>query len=117
MRGDEARVVHAFRTWLEERDWEVTLEVEWCDLVARRGEQVLYAEAKGRTSDPGLDVDTMYGQLLRRVAFGGEPNVRFAVVVPTRARTAALRVPATTRDLLHIDVFVVDDNGRVTVVH
>lgn len=115
MRGDEARVVQAFRTWLEERDWDVSQEVDFCDLVARQGERVLYAEAKGRTSEPGLDADTMYGQLLRRMPFTADPNERFAVVVPTRARSAALRVPATVRELLHIDVYVVDDDGRVTV--
>jgi hypothetical protein len=115
VKGDESRVVHAFRAWLEERSWKVALEVDFCDLVAHKGEHVLYAEAKGRTSEPGLDVDTMYGQLLRRMPLAADPNRRFAIVVPTRARSAALRVPITVRAMLRIDVYVVDDDGRVTI--
>jgi hypothetical protein len=34
---------------------------------ARRGDERLYAEAKGRMAAIGLDVDTLYGQLLRRM--------------------------------------------------
>lgn len=55
----------------------------------------------------------MYGQLLRRMPITDDPNARFAVVVPTRARIAALRVPAPVRALLRIDVYVVDDDGQV----
>jgi hypothetical protein len=63
----------------------------------------LYAEAKGRTSSAGLDVDTLYRRLLRRM---NDPatDVRYAVVVPTAALQAALRVPSWERDRLHIDV-------------
>lgn len=47
--GDEPRLA-AFQAWLEAQGWSVTLEVNFCDVLARRGTQVLYAEAKGITS-------------------------------------------------------------------
>lgn len=50
MRGDEARVVDAFCRWLEAEGWQVTLEVDFVDVKAQRGADVLYAEAKGRTA-------------------------------------------------------------------
>jgi hypothetical protein len=37
----------------------------------------------------------------------------FAVVVPTSAETAALRVPRRVRELLRIDVYTVGDDGKV----
>jgi hypothetical protein len=52
---------------------------------AERDGDTLYAEAKGRTSLVGLDIDTLYGQLLRRMPLD-ESNARFAVVVPVEAR-------------------------------
>jgi hypothetical protein len=79
---------------------------------ARRGDERLYAEAKGRTAAIGLDVDTPYGQLLRRMADPGA-GARYAVVVPTAAVQAALRVPAWVRQRLDVDVCEVDDVGRV----
>ena len=116
-RGDEARVVEAFRAWLEEQGWDVTLEVKHVDVLARRGDQVLWAEAKGHTGEStGTDVDTMYGQILRRMPITDDRNARFAVVVPTRARAAALRVPSPVRSLLRIDVYVIDDDGQVEQV-
>ncbi len=49
-----------------------------------RGDERLFAEAKGRTAAMGLDIDTMYGQLLRRMP-PQATSVRFAIVVPARA--------------------------------
>ena len=65
MRGDEKRVVDAFVAWLQENGWTADTEVNFVDVCARRGDERLYAEAKGRTEAIGLDVDTLYGQLLR----------------------------------------------------
>ena len=76
MRGDEARVVAAFCCALELDGWDVTPEVDFVDVVARRDGATIVAEVKGRTAAPGLDVDTMYGQLLRRMRSEGEPDVR-----------------------------------------
>lgn len=113
MRGDEARVVTAFVDYLLREGWDVEREKDFCDVVARRDGRTLYAEAKGRTASIGLDVDTMYGQILRRMPIGSDATARFAVVVPAEARTAALRVPEAVRELLGIDVYVVHDDTTV----
>ena len=49
------------------------------DVVARGGNETIYAEVKGRTnSRPGAGLDTLYGQLLRRMPAEevGDPNTR-----------------------------------------
>ena len=102
----------AFVAWLQAQEWAVQREVAFCDVVARRDGVTLYAEAKGRTTSPGLDVDTLYGQLLRRVPLDAV-GARFGVVVPSQARAAALRVPDSVRRLLDITVYVVDAAGYV----
>lgn len=112
MQGDEKRVVDAFVAWLEENGWAADTEVNFVDIRARRGEERLYAEAKGRTAAMGLDVDTLYGQLVRRMA-DPDAGARYGVVVPTSAVSAALRVPAWVRQRLDIDVYEVDDAGKV----
>jgi hypothetical protein len=55
---------------------------------------------------PGLDVDTMYGQLLRRMSL--QPGTRYAVVVPEKLIPAASRVPQEIRERLNIDLYGVD---------
>ena len=112
MPGDESRVIDAYVTWLERYNWTVRREVNFVDIYAERGHERLYAEAKGRTTSPGLDVDTLYGQLLRRMK-DPEPGARYGVVVPTSALNAALRVPDWVRDRLSVDVYEVDDDGGV----
>lgn len=112
MRGDEKRVVDAFVAWLQEEGWTAETEVNFVDVCAQRGDERLYAEAKGRTAAIGLDVDTLYGQLLRRMRDPGA-DARYAVVVPATAVHAALRVPAWVRQRLTIDVYEVDDAGQV----
>lgn len=113
MRGDEARIVDAFHDYLEHEGWTVRREVEFCDLVADRDDGRLYVEAKGRTSSPGLDIDTMYGQLLRRMPLADRAAARFAVVVPSESVRAAIRVSERVRQLLRIDVYSVDESGLV----
>jgi hypothetical protein len=115
MRGDEARVVDVFCAWLERDGWHVLREVDFCDVVATRGTERLYAEAKGRTTDPGLDVDVVYGQLLRRIPVDGLEHC-LGVVVPTGAVKAALRVDQAVRDRLNITVYEVTDAGEVWVI-
>jgi hypothetical protein len=90
--------------------------IRWnsANLVAERDGRRLFVEAKGRTEAIGTDVDTMYGQILRRMPLAEDATAGFAVVVPTRAQAAALRVPARVRALLGIEVFVVDETGVVT---
>lgn len=113
MPGDEARVIDLFCSWLEREGWTVRREVDFCDVVAERGDDRLYAEAKGLTTSVGLDVDTLYGQLLRRTPVGEDSSATFGVVVPPRLRAAALRVPARSRAALRITVYVVEDDGTV----
>jgi hypothetical protein len=43
----------------------------------------------------------------------GDPNTRFAVVIPTGAEAAALRIPRRVRDLLRIDIYAASDDGQV----
>jgi hypothetical protein len=113
MNGDEKRVVDAFCAWLSEDGWDIEREVEHVDVVARRGSEMLYAEAKGRTAALGLDIDTMYGQLLRRMPFDEDPDARFAVVVPAEAAWHALRVKERVRRLLRIEVYAVGEDGAI----
>lgn len=113
MRGDETRVVWAFKAYLEAQGWTVQLEVARVDVLAHRDGETLYAEAKGRTMAPSVDVDTLYGQLLRRMPSDADSRVRFAVVVPDGRRREALRVPARIRALLGIEVYTVSDAGLV----
>ncbi|MGC1207011.1 MAG: hypothetical protein WA880_03535 [Ornithinimicrobium sp.] len=115
VKGDEIRVADAFVTYLEGKGWTAEREVSWCDVVGRRGGEVLYAEAKGRTAAMGLDVDTLYGQLLRRMPNDRAADVRFAVVVPEEARAKATRVPERVRKLLNIDIYLVDQDGGVSI--
>lgn len=115
MRGDEARVVAAFCDYLRAEGWEVEREVKFVDVLAKKGDVTLYAEAKGRTEAIGLDVDTLYGQLLRRVPEEGMNSV-LGVVVPEKAVTAALRVPQWIRDRLRVHVWAVSDDDRVRLV-
>lgn len=114
MRGDERRVVDAFCAWLVGQGWSVEREVAWVDVLAVREGERLYAEAKGRTAAMGLDIDTLYGQLLRRMPDVDEGDARYAVVVPDEGLRAATRVPVRIREQFRIDAFSVDDQGRVT---
>lgn len=109
----EAQVVEFFCAELARDGWEVTTEVQFVDVVAHKDGTSIYAEAKGHTSSPGLDVDTMYGQLLRRMGDEPRPRTRYAVVVPATALTAAKRVPTWVRSRLAIDVYAVYEDGRV----
>jgi hypothetical protein len=112
-------VVPAFRRWLEAQGWTTEAEKGYIDVVARRGGETIYAEVKGRTKGrPGAGLDTLYGQLLRRMPATeiDDSSTRFAVVVPTGSEAAALRVPSRVRDLLRIDVYVVSDEGDVEVL-
>lgn len=113
MIGDEKRVLDAFCEWLLKTGWTVERESSFIDVVAQRGNECIYAEAKGQTEAIGTDVDTMYGQLLRRMSKKSDQNSRFAVVVPDEARKAVLRVPSRIRALLQIDVYSVDQLGEV----
>lgn len=117
MKGDEERVVRAFCAFLEAQGWSTEREVGFIDVVAQKDGHRILAEAKGRTAAVGLDVDTMFGQLLRRMPQERpSPETRFAVVVPTEASAAVERVPRWVRAELSIDLYVVSDVGSVCQV-
>lgn len=107
----EAEVVRAFADRLRAAGWAVDVEVGWVDVVATRGDRTLVAEAKGTTSAPGLDVDTGYGQLLRRMR--DDVGVSYGLVVPDQVASAATRVPAHVLDRLDVSVYVVDEAGSI----
>jgi hypothetical protein len=109
----EVEVVDAFCRWLDAEGWRVEPEVEFADAFAERDGERLNVEAKGVTASPGLDLDTLYGQLLRRMPAEDDLSARFAVVVPEEASEAALRVPPRVRALLRLDVYTVDAAGVV----
>lgn len=77
-----------------------------------RGDERLICEAKGRTSEKGIDVDIAYGQLLRRMT-SQDPATRHALVVPTSSVKDAERVPVHVRRLLRIAVYEVTDDNTV----
>lgn len=114
VKGDEARAVEAFCRYLTALGWQVEREVAQCDVVAKRGPETLYAEAKGRTTETGLDLDTMFGQLLRRMKQDPQLGDRYAVVVPLEAAAAVARVPSRVRELLHISTYVVAPDNVVS---
>ncbi|MFE9965426.1 hypothetical protein [Streptomyces sp. NPDC005525] len=111
--SDEDRVTDAFRTWLLTEGWTpVTPTDRWTDIEAVRRSERLVGEVKGRTSEKGVDVDIAYGQLLRRMT-SDQPDVRYALVVPTSSVKAVERVPPQVRRLLRIDLYEVTDDNRV----
>ena len=102
-----------------DNDWTVETEKDYIDVVAQRGAEKLLAEVKGRTkSGRGGGIDSLYGQLLRRMPAEevGEATTRFAVVVPDSSEKAALRVPKRVRDALRIDIYTVTDSGQVEIL-
>ncbi|MFD8508959.1 hypothetical protein ACFV2L_40515 [Streptomyces sp. NPDC059687] len=111
--SDEDRVTDAFRTWLLTQGWTPVAPADrWTDIEAVRGSERLICEAKGRTSEKGIDADIAYGQLLRRMT-ADTPDVRYALVVPSSSVKAAERVPARVRRLLRIDLYEVTDDSQV----
>jgi hypothetical protein len=114
----EGDVVDAFCAYLVAEGWEIQREVKTptgpIDVVATRGRERLVAEAKGKTVDAGLDMNTAYGQLLNRMT---DPEARYVLAMPETSLKAALRVPQRVRDLLGIDVYIVAATGAVSRVH
>lgn len=112
-KGSEAVVERAFKNWLVATGWRLIDDSgSFANVIAERDDERLIGEVKGyNAANTGLDVDTMYGQILRRM----EPDAAttWAVIVPTRSLKAVLRVPIDVRRLLGIRVFEVRDNDEV----
>ena len=118
MRGDEAIVVRAFQAWLESEGWTVEVERDHRDAIASKDGETLYCEAKGRTSEPGLDIHTAYGQIICRQGEAEDRTARYGLVVRDEPKSlrAALRAPARLRELLRTSIYAVSDDGTVRVV-
>ena len=111
----EQRVVAAFVRWLETDGWRTWTEVDHLDVLAERDGEWLRAEVKSHTGDSaGLDVDTAFGQLLRRMGEDDDEAIRYAIVVPPASGSKVARVSQRIRSLLRIDVYIADpDTGSV----
>lgn len=108
----EEQVQAVFAGWLLERGWDVIQgDRSHVDLITTRGAERLLVEVKGHTSEPGLDVDTLYGQILRRM--DDHETTRYAIVVPERITWAAERVNSVIRQRLDLDLYAVDDFSEV----
>ena len=113
----EPEVVAHYVRWLEAQGWTCTVgpNGDYPDIDATHPEHGrLIVEAKGETSSNGGDVDTGYGQLLRRISH--IPASRYALVVPVgKSLAAALRVSPAVRARLGIELHVVEANGTVSI--
>lgn len=111
----EAEVLVSFAAHLDHEGWDVppTPRGDFPDVDARHRETGarLVAEVKGHTTEPGLDTDTAYGQLLRRMGTEPEPSTRYVLVVPESLRGKAERVSAHVREVLDVEVWLVPDDG------
>lgn len=113
-KGSEARIEEAFAAYLTSEGWEVQLQVDYVDVIGTKGGRTLKAEVKGWTgANSGLDVDTMFGQILRRFPGGPDERFRAAVVVPMEALAKVRRVPGWVLLNVGIDVYTVDRDGHV----
>lgn len=111
----EAEVRARFANYLQENGWDVppTPRGDFPDVDAAHRETGvrLVAELKGHTGSKGTDVDTLYGQLLRRMGPEPDPATRYALVVPETLRWHVERVPEHVRAALRIEVWLVSDDG------
>ncbi|KXX57484.1 hypothetical protein [Rhodococcus sp. LB1] len=89
--------------------------MNFVDIIAEKDGRRLYAEVKGATTAPGLDVDTAIGQLVRRMPSEPDQSVSFAIVVRDEPRSvdAAVRAPQRILDLLGMSLYTVDEDGGV----
>lgn len=113
----EAETVAVFVAWLEREGWSVGPGPDkWVDVYATRGDERLYAEAKGVTKDNGASADILWGQILRRMTELGTPGVRYALVMPESIKSHVLRVPVVVRQALGIELFVVTESNEVRIL-
>ncbi|NGY60878.1 hypothetical protein G7043_18255 [Lentzea sp. NEAU-D13] len=118
MRGDEAIVVRMFVTWLKSEGWTIDALRDHWDVIASKNGETLYCEAKGETSEPGLDIHTAYGQIICRQGEVDEQTARYCLVIRDEPRSlrAALRAPARVRTLLRTSIYAVAHDGAVRIV-
>ena len=104
-----------FAGWLSSQGWTVVTDSDVVDIVAEKDGHRLYAEVKGESTVPGLDVDTAIGQLVRRMPSEPDQSVLFALVVRDEPGSveAAVRAPQRILDLLGMALYAVDAGGVV----
>jgi hypothetical protein len=108
----EAEAEQRFVAMLEADGWTVTTDNPgYADVIATKsGEPRLIAEVKGHTAAPGLDVNTLYGQILNRMNdLSG--STRYAIVVPESILDKVERVTPEVRALLKLETWVVPAQG------
>jgi hypothetical protein len=105
--------VRVFRGQLSNRHQSFVYGISQRQRLPTRGDERLYAEAKGVTKDNGASADILWGQLLRRMTELGTPDIRYALVVPESIKSHVLRVPVVVRQRLGVELFHVTEDGRV----
>lgn len=116
-RGSEAAVEDAFVSYLEADGWDVRRQVKYVDVVATKDGRTLKAEVKGRTGpSQGLDTDTMFGQILRRLPEQADEKFTAAAVVPAESISTVHRIPSWVLKRVGIVVYTVDTTGKVEQV-
>jgi hypothetical protein len=112
----EKQVEKAFVDFLRADRWEVsTRNLDYVDLIARRGNELIVAELKGHTKSAGTAIDIGYGQLMRRMTIERE-SARFALVVPETLARHVERVHADVRTRLGIDIYLVDSKSGIRAI-
>lgn len=108
----ESEAEQRFVAMLESEGWTVsTNNPDFVDVIATKpSEPRLIAEVKGHTAAPGLDVNTLYGQILNRM-HDLTGATRYAIVLPESILYKAQRVPAPVRGLLKLELWAIPVEG------
>lgn len=110
----ETEVEAFFAEHLRREGWTVqTNNLDFIDIRATRGREMLIAEVKGHTKSVGAALDIGYGQLLRRMGLGEH---RYALVVPSSLERLAQRVGPDVRARFGIELYLVDIDGSVRAI-
>jgi hypothetical protein len=107
----EEEIHQHFEIWLRSSGWTLLRDQGLADVVAVRDGIRLIAEVKGITQSAGLDIDTAFGQLLRRMT--RDSATSYGIVVPSELKPVALRVSDELRRALRITIYLVESNGDV----
>ncbi|RDI21656.1 hypothetical protein [Lentzea flaviverrucosa] len=78
-------MVRAFEAWLESEGWAVEVVRDHWDVIASKDGETLYREAKGTTSQPGLDIHTASGQIICRQGEVEDRTARHGRVIRNEA--------------------------------
>lgn len=110
---NEAEVLGAFLAWAQSNGFAQLPARGDEDAILNDRLGLVIVEAKGNTTSRGTDIDTLYGQLLRRMHPNHPMTTRYAAVVPSACLEAICRVSAAVRAQLRIDVYTVGEDGTI----